>query len=275
MNMLRCKSLAFSVWFCSWLLASRAFAVRLEYKVKVSDSWKLKTSMKGSGTADIDVMGQQQSLPVEMEIVSTSSQKVTAVTADGTFETAADYKLDTMKAMIAGMELPIPMPPEGKPITSKITKLGKVVEIKGLDSGAQGGPGIDFNRIFGALPTAFPDKDLNVGDAWQVESQKDAPLSYKMKGKLLSVENGVAKVEYKIEMPIEAIRQFVKQQAGQVDIKLGGKGMSGTMTTLVNLSNGTPAGGDGTMEIDMEMEVAGQFKMHQVMKMTMKIELVM
>jgi hypothetical protein len=266
--MIRCKQLTFVVLFSSLFFASNAFAVRLQYNVKKDDVWKIKTTLKGTGTAEFDAGGQKQSLPMEMNIESVTIQKVTAVEADGTFESTVDYKSEKMKITVGGFEPPVPPTPASKPVTMKMNKFGKVLEIKGLES-ASGVGGVDVNRLMSVAPNAFPDKDLNVGDTWEVEQRKEFPI--KMTGKLLAVENGVAKVEYTVQMLMESIAGLVKVP-GAENIKFGGKGVTGKTTVLINVSDGVPTGGDGTMDMDMTIEIPGQANIRQVMKMTMKME---
>ncbi len=265
--MIRCKQLAFVVLFSSLLFASNAFAVRLQYNVKKDDVWKIKTTMKGTGTVDVDAGGQKQSLPMEMNVESISTQKVTAVEADGTFEYTVDYKSEKMKITVGGFEPPVPQTTASKPVTLKMNKFGKMLEIKGLEN-AGGAGGVDVNRLISAIPNAFPDKDLNVGDTWEVEQRKEFPI--KMTGKLLAVENGVAKVEYTVEMPMDALTGLVKVP-GADNFKIGGK-VTGKTTVLINVSNGVPTGGEGTMDMDMTIEIPGQANIRQVIKMTLKME---
>ncbi|MCS6859748.1 MAG: hypothetical protein NZT92_05445, partial [Abditibacteriales bacterium] len=267
--MIRRERLAFVVLLCNLLFTSHAFAVRLQYNVKKDDVWKLKTTMKGTGTADLEAGGQKQSLPMEMDFESVTTQKVTAVEADGTFESTVDYKSEKMKVTIGGFEPPIPPASTPKPITMKMNKFGKVLEIKGLDNaGGAGGP--DFNRLFSAMPNVFPDKDLNVGDTWDIESPKEFPL--KGKGKLLTVESGIAKVEYTVEIGLDALAGLFKFP-GAENIKVSGK-ITGKTTTLINLANGMPTGGEGTMDMDITIEVPDQANIRQVIKMTLKMETV-
>jgi hypothetical protein len=266
--MIRGKQLVFVVLFSSLLFASNAFAVRLQYNVKKDDVWKIKTTLKGSGTAEFEAGGQKQSLPMEMDVESVTIQKVTAVEADGTFESTVDYKTEKMKVTVGGFEPPVPQTPASKPVTIKMNKFGKVLEIKGLES-AGGAGGVDVSRLMSAMPNAFPDKDLNVGDTWEVEPRKEFPI--KMKGKLLAVENGVAKVEYTVEVLMEALVGLLKVP-GAENLKIGGKGVTGKTTVLINISNGIPTSSEGTMDMDMTIEIPGQANIRQVMKMTMKTE---
>ena len=276
-TMMRFKPLALAILGGSLLFVSHASAVQLQYKVKAGDSWKLKTSMKGSGTMDFDVKGQKQSLPVEMTIESTPVQRITSVAEDGTFEAAMDYKVDVLKVLVGEKETPPPVSSSNQPIMTRADRFGRVLESQWMtDSSFNNSTGVDFDLIFSVVPNVFSDKDVNVGDTWEFNQQKNLPI--KMTGKLLAVESDVARVEYTIEIPLknfaENLKRRLKQQTGQSNVNVSGKNLIGKMTSVVNLSNGFPISSEGVMNMDVIVEVPGQFHLHQVIQLTMKRELV-
>jgi hypothetical protein len=135
---------------------------------------------------------------------------------------------------------------------------------------------VDVDLIFSVVPNVFSEKDVSIGDTWEFTQQKNLPI--KMTGKLLAVEGDVARVEYTIEIPLknfaENLKRRLKQQTGQSNLNVSGKNLTGKMTSVVNLSNGFPMSSEGVMSMDVVVEAPGQFRLHQVIQLAMKRELV-
>ncbi|MCS6863165.1 MAG: hypothetical protein NZT92_22895 [Abditibacteriales bacterium] len=275
--MTRYKPLLLALVGGSLLWTFHADAEQLQYKVKAGDRWKLKTHLKGYGTMTWDAQGQKRPLPLEITIESTPVCKITSVDADGTFEVTTEYRVDVMKVLIGGKETPVVIPTSHPRITTKADKFGRVVEAQEpLNATSEDVLGVDFNLILSAIPNVFSEKDIRVGDTWEFRQQKNVTI--KMTGKLLAIEGDVARVEYTMEIPLqhfaEALRRRLKRQTGQGDLTVRGKDLTGRMISLVNLSNGFPVRSEGVMHMDIEVEAPGQFRLHQVMQLTLQRELV-
>jgi hypothetical protein len=68
------------------LLASSASAVKLEYKVKKGDTFKVRTTLSGEGEMELTVNNQIMNMAMTMEMEQTTADKITAVDDKGVFD---------------------------------------------------------------------------------------------------------------------------------------------------------------------------------------------
>lgn len=251
---------------CILCLASAlpAHAVKLEYNVKAGDSWKAVSSMKVSGT--IAVMGMD--LPIEVEVKSTTTQRVNVRNNDGSFVSTIDHRNDRVKVKVAGMEVPEqPMPP-ANPVSVTHSALGKALKIDGVVARPNAG-GPDLGKAMSAVILHMPTKEINVGDTWEVPST-DSLVPTTMKGKLLEVtkENGkdVAKIEFTVSMSGQAINK-VNKEILKDESEIGGTGFTSFSIFVIDLATGIPLRSTGTIEIDMILKINGM-EVRQVLKGT-------
>jgi hypothetical protein len=255
-------ALALGAW-----AAGEGEAVKIEYKVKKDMSWKQKVSMKGDGT--IDVAGN--SIDMKMDIVQAVTNKVTDVQDDGTFTLEVNQKTETMKVTVMGAEAPLPPDATAdQKVTAKLTKFGKPVDIKGVKIKSDQ---FDPTKLLQMAGNPLPEKPVKVGDTWEAEF-KDKLEGLKLKGKLLGVKKvdgkQMAEIEYSMGISGTALGKLIKEAAKEtapVEIEVGGAGMKGTMTTLIDLATGIQHKGTGKFDMDMEIKAAGQ-----EIKMKMKMD---
>lgn len=252
-------------------LASSASAVRLEYKVKKGDTFKLRMTGSGEGQMELNQAGQIQNMAMELSMDATTIDKITAVDDKGAFDSDMEYAMHAMNVKINGQEFPVPTSPKFTP-KIKRDKYGKVLETKGLEQLPTGG-NVDVSKLMSTAAPLFPDKDLNVGDTWTVKAAEGAPIPMDISGKLLALEKvgskDCAKVEMKMTVDMAKAGDVIPEVNG-MKLKMSGT-VTTTMTLYIALDSGWVVKGDGNVDMDMTIDIENLGKMQQ--KMKMKIEM--
>jgi len=239
----------------SLLLASSASAVRLEYKVKKGDTFKLRMTGLGEGQMEVAQNGQIQNMAMEIAMDVTTTDKITAVDDKGAFDSDIEYEMRSLTVKVNGQEFPVPASPKFTP-KIKRDKYGRVLETKGLEPLPTGG-NVDVSKLTSTAAPLFPDKDLNVGEAWTIKAAEGSPVPMDISGKLLALEkvNGkdCAKVEMKMTADMAKVGDIVPEVNG-MKLKMSGT-VTTTMTFYVALDSGWVVKGDGNVETDLTIEI--------------------
>lgn len=152
--------------------ALSAHAVRLAYSQQVGSSRTYLSSFTMTGNI---AMPGQDSMKLDSSFSTTTEEKILAVNQDGAASVSMDMKNGNMKMTVAGQTQQMPIP--AMQMTFDRTKLGKVSNMQMQGEAVDQMPGMN-NMQFNQLGTsyAFPDRDLNAGDAWEDKTTLEIPF---------------------------------------------------------------------------------------------------
>lgn len=233
------------------MLSSQALAVKLEYKVKPNETYKLRTKVVAEGEEVIS----KSTMKFEGELFVTN--KITAAN-NGGHEAGFELTYQTFRAKQNDKDAPFPTPP---PFTIQVKRdrFGKVLELKGVEEMLKTGK-FDGSEVMFALVPIFPNKDLKVGDMWTVNT-KDSPLPMESMGKLLALEKvdgrDCAKAEIKWTFDIVELNKLMPKE---MSVKLSGKSVV-TAVYHIALDTGWVVKGSGSSDDEVVVE-SPMGKMH-------------
>jgi len=260
-------------------VASPAWAVSLRYTPK--QGTKLHYSLALTGRVNMQYPPDVASkMPEGMDTMTMSMAMTMDQTAEKVDADSITWLIETgasKMTMKMGTEPEETQETTGSQTRVKMTKLGKVLEVKPL--GEQSNlPGMEeMSGLMDSLPTIFPEKEVNPGDTWS--STIDLPLP------------GMSdSIHITMESTLKRVVQLRGHQVAEIESKLTGpfafsqenmqvKGdLNGTLTTYHDFDKGITVETRGPLQMRMDLTTTGGpgggMQMTQAMILNLQMQLV-
>ncbi len=215
-------------------------SIKLEYVPKKGSSTKYLmvmtavTKMEGLG-------GESVSMPLESitKINSIFTQNINDVDSEGNVDMSVIYNDVSLEIEQGGEKTSIPLGNRlgGKALHLKLSKEGKVLDIKGLEDLPGNFKDFDLQKLYPQVNPYFPDKEIKIGDTWTQDIKENTTLT----------EGVTFEQETRIDYELKEFKEIKGYKCVVIEIKLKTKIKGGAKKTEAGLWIETSGTGTGIM----------------------------
>lgn len=297
-------------------------AVKLENKYIPGETMRYRIEASGKGAMTLSGLPEEKeatSIDIDIHLEMDNSQKVLAVDEEGTADLELSYDRLIEKITSAGQTMEIiadkdatimrqngkviydstapesegrPSPFEGligQSMTMKVTKTGKILEVKGLEGLKRLMPQLDIQEMIKQSQPAFPEKEVRIGESWIQKTefplpQIGKPVTVETKYTLRGFEKvkgyNCARIEVKMDVLLTGLGLDVPLGEPQTEVRMVIDRLSQKMEGMLYFAHKEGKLVKSDQDMDMSMEMTTKMKRageetEMKTKMDMKMKVVM
>ncbi len=272
-------------------------AVKLENKYIPGETLRYRIEASGKGAMTLSGLPEEKkamSIDIDIHLEMDSSQKVLAVDEEGTADLELSYDRLIEKIISAGQTMEIiadknatiirqngkviydstapgeklkPSPFEGligQSMTMKVTKTGKILEVKGLEGLKRLMPQFDIQGMIKQSQPAFPEKKVRIEESWVQKTELPLPqvgkpvtieTKYTLKGFEKIKGYNCARIEAKVDVLLTDLVFDMSLGKPQTEVKMVIDRLSQKMEGMLYFAykEGKLIKSDQDMDMSMEM----------------------
>lgn len=188
--------------------AGSAPLIRLEYRLKPGDAWAWKFTWNETGLVALSSGGAPAISTLDLS--GTLVQRVLAAHAEGVYTMAIEVKVERVRLVVGGKELPPPSPLPRELSRVAITKFGRLLEARRDATSVPGFNGLDALRTVALVQ--FPEKELQVGETWEIAPPRAPKISARLARIDIHEGRALGRLEMRTELPLRASGKAVGVQ---------------------------------------------------------------
>lgn len=231
----------FTILTCAVLVMAANFTaeppqtIKLSYNPKTGSSTKYLmvmtavTGLEGLRGKDVPAIPVQNTTKVN----ATFTQKINKIDAKGNLDMSVIYNDVSLEIEQAGEKTSIPLGNKmgGKSAHIKISKDGKILEMKGIEDLPAEFKDFNLQKLYPQVNPSFPEGGIKVGDTWSQNVEETIPVT-----------QGVALVQkMKIDYTLNALNELKGYKCASIGVKvkieINGKWEKGEASTGVGLQS--------------------------------------
>ena len=297
-------------------------AVRLENRYIPGEILRYRMEASGKGAMTLSGLpGEKEATSIDMDIhlEMNSSQKVLAVDEEGAAALELSYDRLIEKITFAGQTMEIiadknatimrqngkviydstvpgaegrPSPFEGligQSMSMKVTKTGKILEVKGFEGLKRLMPQLDIQGMIKQSQPAFPEKKVRIGESWTQDVELPLPqvgkpvtieTKYTLKGFEKTKGYNCARIEAKVDVLLTDLVFDMSLGKPQTEVGMVIDRLSQKMEGILYFAHKKGKLVKSDQDVDMSMEMTTKMKRkgketEMKTKMNMKMKVVM
>ncbi len=284
------KIFMFVMFLISMLGVNSVYAfpesIKLEYNPEIGSSNRFLMVMTALTTMEGNFGNAKQTSLIEStaKVNSIFTQNINSVDKEGNLNMELVYNDVSFEIEQGGEKTTIPLGDKigGKSIHLKVSKEGKILDIKELKDLPKEFREFDLQKLYPQVNPYFPPQEIKVGDTWTQEINESTPLGeegmlLKQKMKIDYILSGFEQIkEYQcaiigVKMKIDITGEWKQKDANSssdLGIKSRGEG-SGTMRYAYKLSK--PISSSVNIDLNTQMKMGAEKEQEATIKQKIEI----